>query len=73
MSAIVTLAGLNFGESDASQTVLFALAVCSTTIWTAVTSVSCAAAPGASLVNIVGITVAGVVSTSDAVFSFDGD
>ena len=72
-TASVTLTGIAFSPTDATVTGVQALADCSTASWTTATSVACIGTHGRGGTGTAELTAAGVVGTSSAVFSFDGE
>ena len=72
--ATATLSGLAFATYNPTPTGTVGSIDCSTTSWTAGTTVLCRtdASPDVARTHMTTITVAGVVGTLDSFFTFDG-
>ena len=72
-ASVITLLGLNFASTDPSPSASLELSVqCSSTSWTSVTALACAAASYGGGTRRTALTVAGVVGTHAGQLSFDG-
>ena len=69
----VTVAGINFGEADATPTSAVAATLCTTLSWASATSLTCGSGPGQGVAQEVSATVVTVVGTVAAAFTFDGN
>ena len=69
----VTVSGVSFDAStDATPTASLGLTSCTTAAWASSTSVVCFAAAGDGVTHLATASVAGVVGTRTATFSYDG-
>ena len=72
-TASVTLLGMNFAPTDTTLTSALASADCATSSWTTQTSAACIGVRGTSQVATSSMSVAGIIGSSSAAFSFDGE
>ena len=71
-AGLLTIAGVNFRQVDASVSSMSAILVCSTTMWSSGTSVLCnAAVSSPTLALHLGLTVASIVGSTVLAITFD--
>ena len=68
----VTVTGISFAPLNGTPSVVVGLSSCGTTAWASNTGVVCLLAQGYGVQTMVAATVAGVVGTRTALFSYDG-
>jgi hypothetical protein len=68
----VTVSGLNFGVSTTTPTATVGLSSCATAAWASTSSVVCMLSMGEGVEHELRATVAGVVGSRTATFSYDG-
>ena len=68
----VTVSGLNFGVYATTPTSTVGLSSCATASWASATSVICMLSMGEVVKHELRMTVAGVVGSRTATFSYDG-
>ena len=68
----VTVSGLNFGVAATTPTSTIGLSSCATAAWASTSSVVCMLSMGEGVGHELRMTVAGVVGSRTATFSFDG-
>ena len=69
----VTVSGLNFGVFATTPTSTLGLSSCATAAWASTSSVVCMLSPGEGVSHELRATVAGVVGSRTATFSYDGE
>ena len=68
----VTVSGMNFAASTTTPTSTIGLSSCATTTWASTSSVVCMLGTGEGISHELRVTVAGVVGSNSASFSYDG-
>jgi hypothetical protein len=68
----VTVSGMNFAASTTTPTLTIGLSRCATTAWASTSSVVCMLGTGEGVSHELRVTVAGVVGSHTASFSYDG-
>ncbi len=68
----VTVSGMNFAVSATTPTSTIGLSSCATTAWASASSVVCMLSMGEGVKHEQRMTVAGIVGTRTATFSYDG-
>ena len=68
----VTVSGLNFAVSATTPTSTIGLSSCATAAWASASSVVCMLSMGEGVGHELRVTVAGVVGSRTATFSYDG-
>ena len=68
----VTVSGMNFAVSATTPTSTIGLSSCATASWASATSLVCMLSMGEGVIHVLRVTVAGVVGSRTAIFSYDG-
>jgi len=68
----VTVSGMNFAVSATTPTSTIGLSSCATAAWASASSVVCMLSMGEGVSHELRVTVAGVVGSRTAIFSYDG-